>query len=74
MTRTIGTTLIIKYIKRQRLKWLCHIMRMNPMPPATRPTVKLETTRGSGRPKRRIKGVADTLRHQNIIVTKRLKI
>lgn len=44
------------------------------MPPATRPTVKLETTRGSGRPKRRIKGVADTLRHQNIIVTKRLKI
>jgi hypothetical protein len=36
ITRTVSTTPIVKYMKRQRLKWFSHLMRMNPMSPAAR--------------------------------------
>ena len=66
--RTVGTTPIVKYIERQRLKWFGHLMRMNPLSPAARAyNMKLETPRSRGRPRRRwIEGVTDTLRLHNI--------
>ena len=29
ITRIVGTTLVIKFIKKQRLKWFGHLKRMN---------------------------------------------
>jgi len=66
--RTVGTTPVVKFIEKQRLKWFGHLMRMNPMSPAARAyNLRMESSRGRGRPRRRwIEGVTDTLRLHNI--------
>jgi hypothetical protein len=66
--KIVGTTPVNEYIEKQRVNWFGHLMRMNPNWPASKAyNMKLETTRGRGRPRKRwIDGVNDTLKLHNI--------
>ena len=65
--RTVGTTPAIRFIEKQRLKWFGHLVRMNPNTPVARAyNLKMESSRGRGRPRKRwVDGVTDILKLHN---------
>jgi hypothetical protein len=72
ITRTVGTTTIVKFTKTQRLKLFGHLLNMNPK---SLTIMILETTRGRFRPRRRwIEVITDTLRLHIILAHQMTKI